>query len=104
MSEDWTLQIGCTDRGQHRWTRIATVQRTIGADGEVARTMPVRDSWTFPDEEAVAGTGISRNSYRFVCSRCPRHWTIDRDRWWTALRAVVETTEVAQIDLSLLPF
>ena len=100
----------CTDKGRHPRKSITHVSKSTAADGSVSHGMwspgsspsPVR--WGPPDESAASGSGLSRRSYQFDCPVCaPRnHKVIDGERWWAAVRSIVETTDFTEIDISLL--
>lgn len=106
--EGWQIDVICTDRGQHKRTQLARV--VIGLDDRTGRSvahMRIRDSWNPPDPEAEPNGGTysgSLKSYRFVCSRCDRHPSIDRDRWWKALAVIRAETPLTEVDISVLPF
>jgi len=107
---DWLVTVVCTDRGQHKRTRLFDVRKVTDHDGMVRRSMTgpaVSGSWQSPDPAAEANAGpfsASRSSYKFDCPRCPRHLSIDQKRWWDGLKVVVTQTSVVEIDISVLPF
>lgn len=82
---DVFLPVVCTDRGQHRHTRLTTVIRELNGERHMPRAL---EAFAFPmGERAKPGTLIGRDSYTFQCPKCGRTPEVQSDRWWTiALR------------------
>lgn len=110
-----SLEVVCTDRGQHTRAFLARVRWL--ADGSA--TMPwaemprkgnrVRDEdddrtmprWDPPQPNAEPGTG-SRNSYTFWCRRCGRDMQVRGERWWELMEKA-RAARLSTVDISLLP-
>lgn len=101
---DWTIGIVCTDRGQHKRTRLTTAGERYYKDGrpEMFMSHALRN-FAPPMADAEDGTRISRHSYVFRCPLCGRMPTIHRDRWWAGVRRAHEAG-LAEIDLSVIGF
>lgn len=82
---DVFLPVVCTDRGQHKSTRLTTVIRELDGDRHMPRAL---EAFAPPmGEEAKPGSLVGRDSYTFICRRCGRTPQVRADRWWTiALR------------------
>lgn len=102
----WKVAVVCTDRGAHRRVRITDVSRRVREDGTAVHQMwqPGSGSawWNPPDPGAAQKGGESRTSYEFRCPRCGRHVQVRADRWWSAVKTLVTTTDLNEIDVSLL--
>lgn len=89
-SERWTVEIGCTDRGQHKRTWMA---RYIWEEESGWRTfiagspVPKHDMHGPPETDAEPGSLISRDSVGFACSRCTRWPKIRWERWLAIMDA-----------------
>lgn len=91
-SRRWTIEVVCTDRGQHKRTWMT---RFIWEPEELDHPRgPWRWRSFIPGEPAVAhdmygppfadaepGSGVSREAYGFCCSRCSRWPKVGLDRW-----------------------
>lgn len=82
--ERWTVEIVCTDRGQHKrtWmTRFIWDGPEEGWRSFIPGQRPAHDMYGPPDVDAEPGSLVSRESYGFCCSRCDRWPKVHRDRW-----------------------
>ncbi|MFK0235946.1 hypothetical protein [Streptomyces vinaceus] len=92
------VSIVCTDRGQHRRTRLTTArmrQSERGMNWPMERFAP-------PMPGAEPQSFICREAYTFVCPRCTRTPQVKADKWWMLLEAVVMDHQ-REFDISLLP-
>ncbi len=97
------IAIVCTDRGQHKSTRITTYWWEPGPDGEELTGMSrALESFSPPDPTEAAGS-LSRTSYTFHCARCGREPVITPDRWRAGVDAA-RRAGIAEIDLSRIGF
>jgi hypothetical protein len=84
MTGRWTVEIICTDRGQHKRTWLT---RSIWDAGHGWRHFisgspePKHAMFGPPLADAEPGEVTSRDSYGFACSRCNRWPKISGDRW-----------------------
>lgn len=109
-----SLEVVCTDRGQHPRLFIARVR--WHADGSKGMPMSVMarqgnrvadedddrawPSWDPPTPSAEPGTG-SHHSYTFWCRRCGRETQVRHERWWAAMDQCY-TAGIPVVDLSRL--
>jgi hypothetical protein len=110
MSGDsWTVEVICTDRGQHKREWLAEFETYQRDDGTVefrriTARHPKRKHHTFVPaaSNAEAGTPVSRKSHSFNCPCCTRWPRIDADRWDEILdgarRAGFEEFDVSYLD------
>lgn len=102
----WSIEIVCTDRGQHKRTWITRMRLDRRDDGSEGWSSPITDGkhsmYGPPDADAEPGDMISRESYGFACCRCTRHPKIRRDRWKAlmdgARRVGLEEFDVSALD------
>ncbi len=83
-TEDWTIEIVCTDRGQHKRTWMTRFRWGGGGWTSVRgyrEPSPKHDMFGPPDLRAEPGDALSRQSFGFACSRCSRSPKINRVRW-----------------------
>ena len=109
MSGDsWTVEVICTDRGQHKREWLAEFETHQRDDGTVVRRItarhPKREHHTFVPavSNAEAGTPLSRKSHSFNCPGCTRWPRIGIDRLGEILdaarRARLEEFDVSYLD------
>lgn|SRR5690625_4213650 len=82
MGENWSIEVVCTDRGQHKRTWITRMSN----DGDGWRSVIVgkqvkHDMFGPPLHDAPEGGPTSREAYGFACSRCNRWPRIAGSRW-----------------------
>jgi hypothetical protein len=89
MNERWTVEIVCTDRGQHKrtWMTRWIWESSDGWRSFILMSDLKHDMYgpAMLDEEP--GSVASRESYGFCCSRCPRWPKIKWDRWLEIMEA-----------------
>jgi hypothetical protein len=75
MNKRWTIEIVCTDRGQHKRTWMT---RFIWEPAEGWRSL-----WLGPDRkhDMYGPPTKSHESYGFCCSRCKRWPRVEPSRW-----------------------
>jgi hypothetical protein len=94
---DFFLPVVCTDRGQHRPTRLTTVIRELDGELHMARALEAFVPPMGPD--AKPRSLMSQNAYVFICRRCGRTPSVEKNRWWNlALRHA--RTGTRSIDVS----
>lgn len=84
------VSIVCTDRGQHRRTRLTTARMRRSERGM---------NWPL---ERFAPPVPDAKPQSFVCPRCTRTPQVKTDKWWMLLEAVVMDHQ-KEFDISLLP-
>jgi hypothetical protein len=92
------VAIICTDRGQHRRTRLTTARLRLSERG---MNWPM-ERFSPPMPDAKPHSFVGRESYTFVCPRCTRTPQIKADKWWMLLEAVAKERR-NEFDISLLP-
>ena len=96
------IAVECTDRGQHKRTRLATVDLLEDGRRHMKMTTPRGPIRSWGPPGSVNDAGHSRDLYEFICPRCRRSPQLQPDRWW----AIVDVTFAAgapRLDLSNLP-
>lgn len=77
---DVFLPVVCTDRGQHKHTRLTTVIRELDGTRHMPRAL---EAFAPPmGAKAKPGSRMSRNAYTFICPKCGRTPQVRADRWW----------------------
>ncbi|MET8055838.1 hypothetical protein AB0F05_35350 [Streptomyces microflavus] len=92
------VSIVCTDRGQHRRTRLTTARMRRSERG---MNWPL-ERFAPPVPDAKPQSFVCREAYTFVCPRCTRTPQVKTDKWWMLLEAVVMDHQ-KEFDISLLP-
>lgn len=99
------MAIVCTDRGQHKRTRLADVRWY--SDGYWHMTCPVSKTLSFYPPKNKEGED---SNYVFVCPRCTRTPYFSRVKWISALenrfhpRHWSDGASRAEFDVSEVPF
>jgi hypothetical protein len=105
----WTVEIVCTDRGQHKRNWITRFIWDDWGDGWRWHYVfpggwgdaPKHDMYGPPERDAEPGSAISRKSDGFACSRCNRWPKIKRDRWIEIMDAA-HNASISEFDVSYL--
>ncbi|SFN62646.1 hypothetical protein SAMN05216219_1513 [Mycetocola miduiensis] len=97
---DFYLPVVCTDRGQHKETRLTAAIREMNGELHMPNAL---EAFSPPmGKEATPGSMMSRGAYTFICPRCSRTPQIKAARWWELVRrhAVVgaQVLDVSLID------
>lgn len=81
---DFFLPVVCTDRGQHKVTRLTTAVREMTGDLHMTKAM---EAFSPPmGKQATPGSMMSREAYTFICPRCPRTPQVKAAKWWELVR------------------
>lgn len=109
----WTIEIVCTDRGQHPRVWMTRMRLDKWSDGHESWSSPVpltaarsktdlkHMPYGPPDPNAEPGAAVSRDAYGFACPRCSRWPRISRERW-IKLMDGARRGAVAEFDVSYL--
>jgi hypothetical protein len=91
QGERWTVEIVCTDQGQHKRTWMTRFiwdppdsvggPSTEGWRSFILGPTSTHDMYGPPDPDSDPGSSIGHESYGFCCSRCPRWPKIKNERW-----------------------
>jgi hypothetical protein len=84
IGDRWTVEIVCTDRGQHKRTWMARYIQDASSQGWrtfILGHEPKHDMHGPPEFDAEPGSVVSRGSVGFSCARCTRWPRIKWDTW-----------------------
>ena len=88
----WSVAIVCTDRGQHKVTRLAHYDHLVDGTGSISGK---------PDSFDVNG---GWHSYTFHCPRCTRRPACNRHTFIDTYVRRASEAGAAHLDVSYLPF